>query len=179
MDLHQLQLTYQADQDRLLLRVSFKAGDGSLQEIRAWLTRRLVRNFWPGTIKAMETQVRLSQPHAAHASAEIVGMGYQASVSQLKENGGFAAPFEASAQEYPLGEAPILVTAAHFHIDADQPLRIDFAQSESQGFEVAFTPAILHGFCTLLQDAVKQAEWDIELRLPGTADIASVPRVLN
>jgi hypothetical protein len=166
MDLHQLQLSYQAQDDRILLRLSFKTEDGSLQEIRAWLTRRLIRNLWPGIIQALETQVALDQPSAAHASAEIVGMEHQACVSEIKASGSFDTPFEAGAQGFPMGEAPILVTAAHFAVNANQALLLSFA-ADSCSFEVAFGQTMLHGFCTLLQQAVKLSEWDIELRLPG------------
>lgn len=116
MDLHQLQLSYQAEDDRILLRVSFKADDGTLQEIRAWLTRRLARNLWLGIIRALQTQVTLNAPLAAHASAEIVGMEHQASVAEI--------------QGSPIGEAPILVSAAHFRMNVNQPLRINSGMRE-------------------------------------------------
>ncbi|HYD79384.1 MAG TPA: hypothetical protein VEC06_06210 [Paucimonas sp.] len=179
MDLHQIQLSYQVEEDRLLFRVSFKDGQGGLQEIRSWLTRRFVRNFWPGVLQTMEKQVALAQPAAAHASAELVGMGHEASVSEIREAGGFDAPFEAAADSFPLGDAPLLITAAHLAIDADRPLRIDFVSPGRGSFEVAFTATMLHGFCTLLQEAVKKADWDIELVLPGMAAGGAGPRVLN
>lgn len=179
MDLHQLQLSYQAKDDRILLRVSFKADDGRLQEIRAWLTRRLVRNLWPGIIQALQTQVTLNAPLAAHASAEIVGMEHQASVAEIRAGGNFDAPFDAEIQGYPIGEAPILVSAAHFTMNVNQPLLINFSPAEGVGFEVALTPIVLHGFCTLLQETVKLAEWDIELRLPGMSETAPMSRTLN
>ena len=35
------------------------------------MTRRMVRGLWQGIIKALDSQVKLNQPQAAHASAEI------------------------------------------------------------------------------------------------------------
>lgn len=179
MDLHQIQLSYQAEEDRLLFRVSFKDEEGGLQEIRAWLTRRFTRNFWPGMVDAMKTRVVLSRPAAAHASEEIVGMGYDASVSEIREAGGFDAPFETAAEHFPFGEAPLLITTAHFAIDADKPLRVNFVSPDGAGFELAFTETMQHGFCTLLQDVVKRAEWDVDMALPGGAAGTSGPRLLN
>ncbi|HJW56047.1 MAG TPA: hypothetical protein VJ577_12300 [Burkholderiaceae bacterium] len=179
MELHQIQITYQMEEDRLLLRASFKADGGALQEIRAWLTRRLVKSLWPGIVKAMETQVMLNQPQAAHARAEIVSMGHQASVSRIREAGGFNAPFAAVAKSYPLGETPVLVTAAHFDVVASQPLRIHFTPKQGTGFEIALRSPLLHGFCSLLQEAVRLAKWDIALLLPGIVDTESASRVLN
>lgn len=178
MDLHQIQLTYQPDQDRILLRLSFHGEQGALQEIRAWLTRRLVNNLWPGMIRALETQVKLDQPQAAHASAEIVSLEHQASVSAIKAHGAFDTPFDQAEQAYPPGEAPLLVTLAQFTMTPKQPLRINFCPAQGDGFEVTFTASMLHGFCTLLQEAVKTAEWGIDLQL-AAADDESEPRVLN
>ena len=59
MNLHQLQLSYQSEQDRLLFRASFTEGTQALTEVRAWLMRRLVGKLWDGIVRAMETQVGL------------------------------------------------------------------------------------------------------------------------
>src|SRR3569623_1643626 len=55
MNVHQLQLTYDAAEDRILFRATFLDDSGILQEIRAWLTRRIVRNLWPGIVRTFET----------------------------------------------------------------------------------------------------------------------------
>jgi hypothetical protein len=178
MELHQLQVTYQQEEDRILFRASFRNRGASLHEVRAWLTRRLLRNLWPGIIKALETQVALNQPQAAHAKAEIVGMEHQATVKDIADRGDFKTPYNAGAQSFPIGEAPILVTTVHFNISANKPVRINFVPSQGQGFEVGFTPQTLHGFCNLLREAVKAAQWDVELLLPGSS-IDDRPAMLN
>jgi len=102
MDLHQIQITYQAGEDRILCRTSFKAEDGNLQEIRAWLTRRLVRKLWPGIINAMATKITMDKPQAAHASADIVSMEHQACVDGIKGSGNFTNAYQNDIQAYPL-----------------------------------------------------------------------------
>ncbi|HJV88355.1 MAG TPA: hypothetical protein VJ698_22995 [Noviherbaspirillum sp.] len=167
MELHQIQVTYSAEEDRLLCRASFKGEDEGLQEVRAWLTRRLVRNLWPVIIDALEKQVALDQPLAAHASADIVGMDHFASVEEIRESGSFNNPYETSIQAYPLGEAPILVAAVNFTLNPNEPIRMNLAPHEGPGFEIAFSQTVLHGFCSLLKDAVKAAEWELNLSMPG------------
>jgi hypothetical protein len=180
MLLHQIQAAYRADDDRLLLRVSFAENDGSLQEIRSWITRALVKTLWPGIIRALETQVALDQPQAAHARVEIVNMQHQATVTEIRSRGDFDVPFAPEEYSYPFGEQPILLVRAHISVQAKQTPRINFVSAHNGSFEVAFTSSMLHGFCTLLQDAVKKAEWDIELRLPGIpAEQELAQRVLN
>lgn len=167
MDLHQLQLTYQAEEDRLLLRASFREADGGLQELRAWLTRRMIRNLWPAIVNSLETQVSLDKPLAAHASADIVGMEHHASVEQIRESGSFDTPYAADIQTYPLGEAPILVTTVNFTQHANEPIQLHLAPAQGNGFEIAFPPVVLHGLCSLLKEAVRNADWDLDLEMPG------------
>jgi hypothetical protein len=176
MDLHQIQVTYQTEEDRILLRVSFRTEDGALEEISAWLTRRLVRNLWPGIVKSLDTLVKLNQPQAAHASAEILSMEYQASVTQIKASGNFDIPFEAVADRYPFGEKPILVTVAQFHLHANEPVRISFTDINRESFDVTFTQTAMHAFCKLLQEAVRSAQWELTLQMPSFAPAESAPR---
>jgi hypothetical protein len=177
MQLQQLEISFQHDEDRLLLRAAVRAADGGLQEIRAWVTRQLLRDLWPALMKAMETRVILNQPSAANASAEIAGMGHEASLAALQQAGSFGTPFPASIDVYPLGETPLLITSVDLTVDADRPLRINFASKDQTGFEVALTTTMFHGFCRLLQQAAGAAEWDIALQLP--APVAYTSRTLN
>lgn len=166
MNLHQLQASYYFDEDRVLLRTSFMNEDGGMQEIRAWLTRRMVKALWPGIITAMETQVSMDMPHAAHAKSEIVSMEHESSVDELRQRGDFDIPFEANAQFFPLGEEPVVVQATQIVLQADSMPRVSFTTQRGT-YEVAFNPTMLHGFCTLLKEAVSHAEWDIELEFVG------------
>lgn len=180
MDLHQIQVTYRPDEDRILCRASFKAQDGGFQELRAWLTRRLTRLFWAGIIDVLEKQVAMEKPQASHASADIVGMEYQASVEEARSSGSFGTPYKADAiTTYPLGETPILVSTINFTLAAGQPIKVNMVPATGSGFEIAFSQQVLHSFCSLLRDAVKTAEWDMELLTPGSSPAIPGSRVLN
>lgn len=176
MELHQIQVTYQPEDDRILLRVSLHDGDGGLEEIRAWLTRRLTRNLWAGLIKAMDAQVKITQPQAAHASAEIISMEHYASVNETRQSGGFDLPFQSGAHSYPLGETPLLATRAQFKVSVGKPVRLDFGQPDGSNFELAFTPTALHAFCRLLQEASRNAEWELNLKMPSFVQSEVVPK---
>ena len=178
MELHQIQLSYQAEEDRILCRTSFKGDDGGLQEVRAWLTRRMVKGLWPTILGAMERQVALDKPQAAHASSDIVGMEHHASIDAIRDSGSFDSPYDSEVATLPLGSTPILVTTVNFTMNVGEPIRMDFRPSEGSGVEIALPSQILHGFCSLLKDAVAKAEWDMDLSLPGSL-AASGPKVLN
>ncbi len=180
MQLQQIQAGYWRDEDRLLFRVSFRDAEGNLQEIRSWLTRHLVKTLWPGIIKAMETQVALDNPNAAHASAEIVTMEHQATVDEIRSRGDFDVPFAPKIDGFPFGERPILLVSANISLGANRAPRISFVSARNGSFEVGFTSTMLHGLCTVLQDAIKSTEWDVELRMPGTIEPSwEQARVLN
>ena len=179
MELHQIQVTYQAEEDRILCRASFKAEDGQLQEVRAWLTRRMIKGLWPTMIEAMERQVALDNPEAAHASGHVVEMEHHANVEAIRDNGNFNAPYQDDVFGFPLGETPLLVTNANINVGAGQPLRMNFSPADGNGFEIAFAQQVLHGFSSLLRDAVKTAEWELDLALPGSGFAAPSSRMLN
>ncbi|MBV8667424.1 MAG: hypothetical protein JO269_13165 [Burkholderiaceae bacterium] len=170
MELRQLNATYVPEEDRILLRASFGADD-DLQEIRAWLTRRLVKTLWPGMMQALETQVALDRPQVAHASTEIVSMEHEATVTDLRTRGKFDQPFSAENHRLPLGEQPIVLITTQIALEPQQAPRLQFTSARNGSFEFALNPAMLHGLCILLQESVAQADWDMALRLPGDAAI--------
>ena len=179
MELHQLQVAYNQEQDRLLLRATFRSPDKALHEVRAWITRRILTRLWPGILRALETKVALEQPQAQHAKREIVGMAHEASINDNVQRGGFAAKFEETAKAYPLGAEPLLITTANFHLKANLPVRIEFLDPSGKRFEIAFSDRVLHGFCKLLQDGVKNAQWEIDMAMPGMTASQPESVVLN
>lgn len=183
MDLYQFQVTYHAQEDRLLLRFSFKDAAADLHEIRAWLTRRMVRQLWPNLRQALETQVTLDQPGASHAKSDLVSMAYQASVSELTAGGNFNVVFDAQATHFPLGEQPLLLNTVQLTMARGLPIQANFHPLEGPGFDLKLSTTLLHGLCTMLQSAVAKSDWDMNLVLPGAdvpADLAGLDvRVLN
>lgn len=179
MELHQIQVSYRPEEDRILCRTSFKAEDGGFQEIRAWLTRRMTKLLWAGIIEVLEKQVALDKPQASHASADIVGMEHYASVEEIRDSGSFATPYSNDITSFPIGEAPILVSTVNFNLNPGQPIRMNLVPVEGYGFEIAFNQQVLHGFCSLLRDTVQKAEWDLELSMPGSPAALPASRMLN
>ncbi len=179
MNLHQLQVTYQPEEDRILFRLSFKDGDAPLQEVRTWLTRRLLKNLWPGILKSFRMQVTLDQPLAAHASDEIVRMEHQASLTAISARGDFDTSFETGTDAFPHGDTPVIITSVNIELGANRPAIVTFTASETMNFEVSFLKTEFHGFFMLLQNCIKRAEWDIGPLMAEAEDLDMQPRVLN
>ena len=189
MNLEQLHLAYRLDQDRILLRMSFspaevsdegndgaehgqKSENGALkQEIRIFITRRLLKNLWPVMMQALATQVSLDRPEAAFASQDLVQMAHHESVNAIKESGSFNTPYTEEARFSPLGDEPILLESIKFHLNVNQPLHMQLIPFNGNGgnIDMHFPSSILHGFCKLLQDAEQEAQWDLQLILPSSS----------
>ncbi|MFZ6772164.1 hypothetical protein ACO0LB_05535 [Undibacterium sp. SXout7W] len=181
MDLHQIQISYQDYEDRLLVKFSFAEpnNNDAKQEIKVWFTRRLALMFWPAILEALAKQVSLNKPEAAHASADILQMEHEASLSKVKEAGGFNAHYDTKALSWPMGEAPLLPNNIQFHFSTNQPMTIEFALSNGKGFEVGMAQNVVHSFCKLFQDAVEKADWGFMLEMPGTKQESVPAHLLN
>lgn len=180
MSLHQLQLTYHAEEDRAMLRVSFLAEAEALHEVRLWLTRRLAKNLWATLLKTMEAQLTMNKPEAIQAHAELINMAHQESVSEIAARGDFNRPFDSHAQTYPMGETPLLVVNAQFKVTPGQPgMRINFIAPNGYNLEIGLSETMLHGFCALLQKIAHSAEWELTLRLPEETHVLPATRTLN
>ncbi len=175
--MHQMQLTYVAVEDRLLFRVNTKAR----QEFRFWMTRRYTAMLWhtltqllanrasaPGVAPA----VPHSDPLAEAAKQEIK---HQEVVSQ--------ADFKTQYQEstyLPLGESPILLFSIGVKPGPQSEALLCLHPEQGQGIEMVLNEQIVHSLCQLILDTATRAEWGLNLAfVPGTGPAAEGPQGLN
>ena len=103
MNITQLQIAFNAEQDRLLFRIS--GADGN--EMRAWLARRLVKQLWPKLQQLPSNKVAQEVPAATtDARRMVLGMRHEAAVGQAD----FSQPYRANATQFPLGEEPFVTS---------------------------------------------------------------------
>ena len=188
MQIHQLQATYSTKHDRILVRLNTYAGE----ELRLWLTRRMVRNLFPHMMQASTALVSPQTQAASHDG------GDQRALTQFRkqealEQADFQTPFNADVAALPIGAEPLLATTAHITPSAGSSLRIGFEENIPgsagfRSFEVTLGLPLLHAFLHLLESALKHADWGITLveieapeeTRPINAFAAAVPpRYLN
>lgn len=180
MQLQQIYAAYHIDEDRLLFRASLRDANNELQEIRAWITRHLLKSLWSGIVGAMEMQVTLDQPDVTHAKTEIAKMQHEASLMALHEHGSFDRPFQDDIRKFPFGDTPILLTQAHITVAPNQGAHIKFVSARSGHFELNLAGTALHALFKVLQDAMVKVDWGIDLRLSATNQPATAEqRILN
>lgn len=173
MNLHQLRVDFDAEHDRLLLRIA----TNDEKELLLWLTRRCVRLLWPLLVELIKSDPRIVLQSDPEARAALLGFEHEKALSQTN----FSRPYEEAARERPLGSEPILVSRVSTSTDESGSHVLSFAQSSGHQVNLTLDPTLLHSLCGLLRKVVVSADWDLELALPRGAipDAERVARTIN
>ena len=151
MGIQQINASYVADEDRVLLRLSTSADE----EYRLWLTRALLLKFLDVSTEAAVTS--LAQKHPVAQAQKIAE--FQEEVMADKET--FAQPFKPAPQT-PLGEDPKLVKAITATVEG-QTCHMAFKLSSQQTLTLHVGSDLLLKTKLLLNKIAAKAQW-----LPST-----------
>lgn len=191
MQIHQLSVTYQAEQDRILLRVNSTGGE----EMRMWLTRRLMHGLWPLLGKLHTDQVIRNEPSASAVGSgdeELKRMFAEFRKEEFLQKADFDTPYQDKAKR-PLGTEPLLVTDVDATPLAGGRLRLAFNERASvsgaakpRGFQMELDPKLMQGLMHLLDQALARSQWREAFAAPTAAEAATAeepgterPRYLN
>lgn len=153
--LHQMQLSYISEEDRILLRMNTRAR----QEFRFWITRRYVILLWKTITQIVEKRVE----EETHVQDELKKA---AQILDKHEKAVEGSDFQTQYQEstyLPLGEKPALLFSAGIKPDPTGRAVLCMHPKEGQGVELALNDQIVHSLCKLLSDTAKKAEWGLDL----------------
>jgi hypothetical protein len=195
MNIHQLSVTYVPEQDRILARVNTTAGE----EMRLWLTRRLMLGLWPLLSKVMSGHVLRLE--AAGSSLEAAGDELKTMLADFRkqeflQSADFDTPYQENQPTLPLGQEPLLVTDVDASPLPSGRLRLSFNENapalggtaQPRRFQMEMEPRLMQGLMHLLEQAVVQSRWREPFESPTPADEAapaesaaraSRPRYLN
>lgn len=157
MNVHQIQMQYNAQEDRILLRIL----STERAEFRFWMTRRYVKLLWTVLIKMLERD-----PAAAAHSNESVRrtmMGFQH--ANAVQGGDFAKPYEEGVSALPLGAAPVLLSRVSGKHPDNQQAILSLHPDKGQGIDLGVNNPLLHMISKLLTDAVGHSDWDLKLAI--------------
>jgi hypothetical protein len=158
--LRQINIDYDAESDRLLMRIG--TSDGA--ELRLWLTRRYVKLLWPLLVKlAEDASPRIRTQANPEARKALLGLEHEQALSRAD----FSRPYENKTPTTPLGESPLLLSRIQTGHDRNGQPIVALHPSDGQGVTLNLDGVLLHSLCRLLQAAAQKSDWDIELRLPG------------
>ena len=144
--LHQMNITYVAAEDRLLLRASTRGGN----EYRVWLTRRFCSLLAELVQKQMEK----------FGGAPVLAASDEA--RQLFKQGAMEKKFEAENNtNFPLGQAGILALRINSRVSGDGTLALQLLPATGEGITLNLNQTLLYMFYNLLAQGMEQAEWHL------------------
>ena len=159
--LHQIQIRYDAVEDRALLRVA--TTDAS--EFRFWITRRYARLLWT----ALSGSAARSAPAAAQAEPAareaVVAFEKEAALARADFDTGFTE----APRSTPLGDQPVLLARVKCARLDSQTTLLALHPVQGQGIEVRLDSTLLHSLLKLIGDAARAGQWDLNLELPSLA----------
>lgn len=171
MNIHQVNISYSAEHDRLLIRINSLAGE----EFRAWLTRRLALKLMPHLDKTARQQVR-EQLAPPPAEAPLDQQRQQMVQNFEKEaaayQGDFQTPYKDKPATLPLGEEPLLVTEISFTPLADAKLQVMLLErlgGRQRDLQLVMDPPLTQGLLRLLNQGLKASGWTDPLPALGPA----------
>ena len=161
MNIHQIQMLYDKQQDRVLLRVSTRDEN----EFRFWLTRRFVKRLWGLLLKMLE-QDEAFRSLSLEARRALLGMQHETFIGE----GDFSQVYEDGARQLPFGREPVLLTTARGKAGAKGAQILSLHPTAGQGIDIALNSKLLHMVAKLLRDAVSRSDWDIKITLMSGAE---------
>lgn len=192
MKIHQLSVNYQAEQDRIFVRINTAASE----EVRLWLTRRLMVGLWPLLTKLL-TQ-HLLKLEAAGTSLDTADEGLKKMLAdfrkeQFLQEADFDTPYDENQNTLPLGPKPVLVTDVDASPLPSGRLRLSFNErlpnkQEPRSFHVELDPKLMQGLMHLMEQALARSQWQEPFNAPvaveepaGDEDVLAErkPRYLN
>lgn len=162
--LHQMQITFAPEEDRLLFRVNTMGRHR--EEFRFWFTRRYVRILWNGLLNMLKQSPQ--DPVQGAPLSKQIAQEHQ----QVVEKADFQTAYLES-NVFPLGEAPILLAKVGLGANSEGVPILSMQPQQGQGIELSLNRQILHSFCRLLHEATTKAEWDLHLDFGEAEDLMS------
>lgn len=170
MKIHQLSVNYLPEQDRILARINTAASE----EVRLWLTRRLMLGLWP-LLSRLLTQ-HLLKLEAAGSSLDAADEGLKKMLTdfrkeQFLQEADFETPYDENQAALPLGPEPVLVTDVDASPLPSGHLRLSFNErlpgaSEARSFHLELDPKLMQGMMHLLEQALARSQWQEPFNAP-------------
>lgn len=158
--IQQLNLSYIAEQDRLLLRI----GLSDKSELLVWLSYRITRMIW---------QLINAEAHMPSASSIQADMPPSQAVQQFQQEFqssealqkmDFQTPY--TARDEVVNNQPMLVINVLLHRKNGKPLALELPCSEGMNVRINLNQELILALCNMLQLSSKEAAWNIINLLP-------------
>lgn len=184
MHVRQMSISYQPEQDRILVRVN----TSEERELQFWFTRRLTLGLTPLLERiATDAAARRGGPATTHlASADPAT---KKAIADFNRNetiraADFSTPYQAPQAHAPLFDTPLLITEVNIAPIAAGTLRLHCSEKlggapQARQFELALSETLTHAFMHLLERALGASQWrdnrPVDTAAAPAAPIAPAP----
>ena len=178
MHIRQVSLQYDAEADRLLLRV--RSSDDNVFAV--WMTRRLCLRVWPHLSAMVQRAgaaqaVALAAPQAT-ATPEAAAMLAESARERTLQQADFSQPFQAAAAQQPLGAEPMLAHTVALTPQDGGKLQLSISDAHKRNVQLVLDAALGTAVRELMAAALRQADWGVALEA-APPNIEPGPRLLN
>ncbi|MFN7834565.1 MAG: hypothetical protein ACK5NY_02035 [Burkholderiaceae bacterium] len=163
MHIRQFQVGYAPEHDRILVRIS----SSEKQEVRCWLTRRMVKMLLPNLSDMMQKLLTSDRILSPAARSAILAMNREVAIYSAD----LATRYDDNFDSLPLGAEPLLVTQIELHPLGENgapDIILRLFTASGQGFELRMAEQLQHGLYNLIARACDQAEWEIDASIIQT-----------
>lgn len=157
MAVHQLHLSYSAQQDRMLLKVNLDD-----TELNAWLTRRIVRVLW-GLLQDSELSPATMPEMMAVTAEELVEHFAQSAIAlPMMRQGAMMSGAYHDAKTTDAGPFVLITDCKLVNMDHTESM-LELNSQAGEVYSLAMTAELSHALTTMLQLASQEASWDLGL----------------
>lgn len=148
----QMQMLYNAEEDRILFRVNTTAA----QEFRFWVTRRYAALMLRVLKEHVDSDPDVGSQGTPEAKEAVRAFKQEKAV----QSANFAEQFREEASEMPLGQEALLAYRLQYNIK-DGVLNLGVQPKDGQGINMAINQQINSSLTQLLVAAIRKAEWNL------------------
>lgn len=171
MDIHQLQIKFVAEEDRLLLSISTT----TKSEFCLLLTRRFVKLMMPVLVQVMTQEAQVNSHTDEDVKKAALSMVHEANIAQAD----FSHQYQQEIKERPLGDAPVVVVQMQVKNNKLGTPILCFYGGNKKGIEMSFDYKMLHTLYKMIADCAKTADWDLTFTIGQAGDGNLKNRLLN
>lgn len=156
MEISQIQLRFVPEEDRLQLRMN----TFSNQQFCFWITRRYLKVFWPAVCKVLGVNPA-ARDYDERAKAAVKSLENEQMLTSVGAR--MDEPFHEDATQFPLGEAPILLTDVTIKYPKDKYPILFIHNNDGAGLNIDGGNAGLNFMTKLIVDIMPSTDWGLQL----------------
>jgi len=176
VDIHQIEVRYLPEADRMLMQVRTRAGE----VVSIWFTRRLMLRLWkPLQELAGRLAVARTTPDAV-AVPEAREMLSQAARQRVLEDTDFETPLDRTPAGHPLGAEPLLASQVELAPTPQQGMTFKIQEHRGRHLSMTLTASLTNAVTQLFERALAASEWSVPAAAPAAPpEPAEAPPMLN